>query len=630
MKKNGELFKAVFEQAAVGMGVISSSSGKLKQINQHFCDIFGNTVDELSGRSILDLIHPDDKREINTLQSGGLISENQTVSKQLRCIRKDGTVVWVQISISPIGNEGKSDDEPVHVAVLQDITEPIKTESTLIESESKLRALFDAVSEFILMMDRNGTILELNQAAAERLGGNVNDFIGQSADDFILPQLAESRGRIRDRAFKTGTAQKIEDHRGDIWLETVITPIREDNGKIKKVATISRDITHRKRIETELRESDERYRALFERSSDAVLIHDLKGKILEINPTAQTLLGGDKEEMFGTNIVRFMYRENIQTARMALNEITETGTLKESFQYRLKNNKKQSIWVESTTSLLMKEGKPYAVQEIARDITLRKKYEQELLKAKLVADQANQAKSEFLANISHELRTPMQAVLGFSKLGLDRIDSINQAKTMQYFLEIYTAGKRLLNMVNNLLDLSRLEAGMEVYQFRRRKVSKVVLEVLEEFDSIFKDQNIEVVFENSNIPGFASFDKDKIMQVVRNLLANAVKFSKIDSSIIITLSEMKEGPTISIKDQGPGIPHQELKSIFDKFVQSSKTDTGAGGTGLGLAICQEIIKAHSGRIWAENNTDNGATFHFTLPVKNSVFEKKISKFNQHF
>jgi len=742
--KSDQLFKAMFEQAAVGVAVVSTKPVQILQINQCYCDILGYSINELLGKSLLDFTHPDDiERDVAAQEDIQEIIES-VYAGQKRYIKKDGSVVWVNLAVTPIGDTNNIDDDPIHIVTVQDITNQKKAENSLKESEATARALLEAPTDSIFLTDKDGIIHNLNKTAAERLGRNEHELIGKCGYDYMPPDLAEYRKRKTDEVFKTGKTQRFEDRRGDMWFDSVIYPIIDGKGLIGKAAIIARDITQRKqadraleisekkfrtifeqaavgvavvesksgrflqinqrycdilgytvgemlqktvvditypkdleedfaiwwkqegkkdslfarqkryikkdgspvwvkisvsalwdyedqsdervyitvvedineqkKAEEEVKESNARYDGLFERSSDAVIVHDLGGRFLDANPAALKLLGHDKAQLMGTPIGRLMHREEVPAATEALNEIIETGFMKEPFIYQLINKNKENIWVESTASLLYKDGVPYGIQEVARNITMRKQHEAELLKAKQVADQANQAKSEFLANISHELRTPMQAVLGFSKLGLDRLESINKEKTKQYFAEIHTSGQRLLNMLNNLLDLSRLEAGMVAYRFRRRKLSNVLLDVLDELDPLIKEKKVVIKFENLDAPDFASFDKEKIMQVIRNLLANAIKFSTPGASITTVVLPNNGSIVVSVKDRGPGIPENELESIFDKFVQSSKTKTGAGGTGLGLAICHEIIKAHGGNIWAENNTGDGATFSFTLPV----------------
>ena len=236
----------------------------------------------------------------------------------------------------------------------------------------------------------------------------------------------------------------------------------------------------------------------------------------------------------------------------------------------------------------------------------------ELKRAKEAADRANQAKSEFLANISHELRTPMHAILSFAAFGVRDWEKGERRKLHTYFGHIRTAGNRLLGHLNDLLDLAKLEAGRMTIERRPAELELSVRAVAEELRGVLQERNLAVQVVGRS-GGFVWVDPDRIMQVVRNLLANAIKFSPLGGLIVIRLRDQGHQVELAIEDQGVGIPEDEVDVIFDSFVQSRHTKTGAGGTGLGLAICREIVRAHGGRIWAENSPDSGAVFRLTIP-----------------
>jgi signal transduction histidine kinase len=250
--------------------------------------------------------------------------------------------------------------------------------------------------------------------------------------------------------------------------------------------------------------------------------------------------------------------------------------------------------------------------------------EAKIIQAKLDADHANQSKSEFLANMSHELRTPMHAILSFANMGVEKAETARPEKLRHYFSRISESGNRLLSLLNDLLDLSKLEAGATQFNPQQKDLRETVTDVLAEMKQLIKQKALTIEIEPAADSTKACFDAEQIMQVVRNLLANAVKFSPHGN--IITLryktSAVSKGRSAvaalscSVEDCGVGIPEDELQAVFDKFVQSSKTKTGAGGTGLGLAICKEIIERHGGTISARNNQYGGATFEFKLPLEN--------------
>ena len=232
------------------------------------------------------------------------------------------------------------------------------------------------------------------------------------------------------------------------------------------------------------------------------------------------------------------------------------------------------------------------------------------------AQEAVRAKAEFLANMSHELRTPMHAILGYADISLTDINEGTPQRIGKYIEKIKLSGERLLRLINDLLALSKLELGKIEYKFEPADLEKAVDYTLVELAPLIKAKNLEISTSFGDCT--ARFDKHHIIQVLINLLSNAIKFSGAGGKIGIEVFEERPAsgaPKLCCKvtDSGPGIPDGELTAIFDKFVQSSKTKTGAGGTGLGLAICQKVIEAHGGSIWAENAKPKGAVFTFVIP-----------------
>jgi len=256
------------------------------------------------------------------------------------------------------------------------------------------------------------------------------------------------------------------------------------------------------------------------------------------------------------------------------------------------------------------------------EINKRKRTEESLQMAKEQAETANRLKTEFLANISHELRTPLHHILNYSKFGVEKHDK-SRDQLVQYFSRIRKSSKRLETQLNELLDLSALELGQAQYQFQEEYVHLMVSEVSSELELFREERGISLEIETPTAPDYVTCDKQKIEQVIYNLMFNAIKFTiegghikvSISSGAISGTPESIPGLKLSIYDQGIGVPPTELESIFEPFIQSTRTKSGAGGTGLGLSICKKIIKGHRGRIWAANHPEGGAVFSFLLPYK---------------
>jgi signal transduction histidine kinase len=242
------------------------------------------------------------------------------------------------------------------------------------------------------------------------------------------------------------------------------------------------------------------------------------------------------------------------------------------------------------------------------------------------AEQSVKAKAEFVSVISHELRTPLHAILSYSKIGLKAADETNPSKIRKCFETIRLSGNRLVDLLNDVLNLARIEAGAIEYNHERSDLREIVDQTLTELAPLIQDKKLTVRIQPNCQDTEAVCDRLQIIQVLMNLLSNAIKFSAEESQITIRLSEESRADgeawlCCQVFDEGPGIPEDELELVFNRFVQGSKNKKSGEGSGLGLAICRNIVAAHGGRIWAENAKPTGAVFTFLLPKE----EARVAK-----
>lgn len=396
---------------------------------------------------------------------------------------------------------------------------------------------------------------------------------------------------------------------------------------------LERELRNRKKAEKKLQKSEELFRGIIEDTPVPINRFLPDSTIVYVNKAYCDYFGKRFDELVNHSFLHNVpeaVRERVMGVISSLNR--DNPVVSQEHQVNLPDG--QTHWMQWTNRAIFDlNGEVVSFQSVGQDITDRKSMESAIQdayremeltveertadykRAKEEAERANNLKSEFLSNMSHELRTPMQGIIGYSKLAIKNSKTTNKAKLIDYFKEINTDGQRLLGLLNDLLDLSKLESGRAEYHFSEEPLSYLVSIVINELQMLTREKDIVVDYEKPRFDDSIEIDPEKMIQVIRNLLANAIKYSDPGGRIEIWVQKKADNLIFSICDPGIGIPEDELEVIFEKFIQSSLTKNGAGGTGLGLAICRKIVEDHQGKIWVENNPESGATFRFRLPFK---------------
>jgi len=373
------------------------------------------------------------------------------------------------------------------------------------------------------------------------------------------------------------------------------------------------EISGHKQATEEIVISTKKLQDIYNSAHDGIFIFDISGHILDINETMLKMFNVKREEALRFNIKRsFQSKRNSNVNMKAIWEEALKGNDQE-FTWLIKEDASGSISTIQVNLRKTSWGNDFVIIATVRDVT------QQVIAMEATIS-AHHAKTEFLANMSHELRTPMHGILGYARLGLKRSESLPREKIEEYFGLISESGKRLMDLLDNVLDYSKLEVGKMHYELQKTNLSLLIHEVTTELAPLASEKELHFKIECECDVASVYCDQEKIMQVIRNLLFNAIKFSYKNNPITISCEGGNDaaghpGTIVSISNKGIPIPKDELSTIFEKFIQSSATKTGAGGTGLGLAISKRIIIGHNGTIWAENNAVGLTVFRFLIPNK---------------
>jgi PAS domain S-box-containing protein len=605
LKRSEEKYRELISTSIDG---IVSNDAQMRIIiwNRGAERIFGYSEREMLGQPVTKFIPEKEWKNIKKVQhtlktAGGRKTRNLIIEGF--GLKKDGQEIPIELSVSSKGYG----DARIATAIIRDISERKEAEEKLRESEERYRDLFENASDLIQSVAPDGHFVFVNKAWHRALGYTEKEVARLVLWDIIHPDYIAHCQEIFQKVMagetdyietvfvaKNGKAIHVEGNANNYCLE----------GKIMATRGIFRDVTERKEAEERLRESEESYRDLFENASDFIQSVAQDAHFIYVNKAWRDALGYSKQEIANLVLWDIIHPDDIKRCRnifctvMAGKAFNNVETV-----FVTKNGK--LIHVEGNVNVVFKEGKVVATRAIFRDITERKEAEEKLRKI-------DRMKSEFLSNVSHELRTPLQSVSGFTKLLLN--GQVPDPATQQEFLGIIDRETSYLgNLINSLLDMSRLESGRFQINKTLTDLRGTINDSIKSFQPIARDKNIILTGEiPPNLPEI-DVDSGRIRQVFFNLLSNAVKYSDPGGSVMFRVEKRQKDLLFQVTDRGIGMSRPALQHLFERFYRA-EDKLARGGTGLGLYITKQIIEAHGGHIWVKSKINEGSTFSFDLPL----------------
>lgn len=496
-------------------------------------------------------------------------------------------------------------------------------ELELNKSNQLLREIADNMFDPVVLTNTDGRII-FSTKAIQLLGYNREDFVGEYIQDFIhpddLPLVASKVKSIIESGEVDHFEAQYRCADGNYaWIEFIGKMLMTPGKDQAQLLFCGRITTERKESELKLKESEEKYRLLAENAMDVIWTMDINGKYLYISPSVIKNRNFTFEEIQNQTFEEALTPESARFANLLLEETRKTiasgkKPTPESIILEQYCRDGSTVWTEIMISAVYDENDQFLhFLGVTRDITTRKKAEDELVHAKERAEESNRLKSAFLANVSHEIRTPMNGILGF--LDLLRNMDINGEEQHKYIEIVNKSGQRLLNTINDIIEISRIESG----QLQVNPEKTDVYEIMHFFFDFFKketaDKNISLRIgqEIKGNQAVMIVDKHKLDCILTNLIKNAIKFTHQG---YIEIGNYIQGNNVVfyVKDSGIGIPSEQLPIIFDRFVQANmENKPQQDGSGLGLAIVKAYVEMQNGQVWVDSVLGEGTTFSFSLP-----------------
>ncbi len=486
------------------------------------------------------------------------------------------------------------------------------------QRENELSVIVRSVQELLFRTDAGGLLTFVNMGEKTVAGGlRVEAVVGTRVEAHVLPAERGAARALFDigpgAALRTATVTLQTLQGRARRFDVVVAPLY-DASRIIGFAGSAVDITEREEAQARLAEQLAFSALLQEMSPLPTSMIDTEGRYLSVNRAWEEFKGCDRKEVLGRLAGDFLPPDEAREHEARDRHLLDRGGQTRYETSYIHSDGSPGDLLVIKVAVPGRDGKPQGILNTFMEMTEVRAAARATQEARDAAEESSRAKSEFVANISHELRTPLQSIIGFSELGTLRARGHDKLATM--FADILTGGQRMLALVNDLLDVSKIESAVGTIHLERADLRPLLREVLRELEPLFGARHLAAKVSLPPSPLVAKVDPTRFQQVVRNVLANAIKFAPAGTAIVVDARIGGDGgPHISVRDRGPGIPAKEIEQIFDAFVQSSSTKDGAGGTGLGLAICRKIIDAHGGSIRAENMPDGGSRFHIHLPAR---------------
>ena len=505
------------------------------------------------------------------------------------------------------------------LGISEDITEFKKVKDTFRDIDQRFRLLIDGVQDYaIFMLDPMGVVMSWNKGAQRINGYEAEEVMGKNFSIFYTPEdqgngkpqkelnAALDQGRVEDEGYR------VRKNGQRFWANVIMTPVFDENKKLRGFAKVTRDMTERKEIEQALRAQAH----IMNIVNDSVVMRDLEDRITYWNQGAQQIYGWSAPQVLG-KVTHDLLKTQFPTS--SLIAVQKQLMSEEHWEGELVHTRKDGseIMVVSRQSVQRDaNNQATAILELNYDITDRKRIEKDLQEKNEQLQKAAEAKDSFLANMSHELRTPLNGIIGFAEFLVDGKPGAVNPKQKEYLEDILNSGKHLLQLISDILDLAKVGAGKMEFYPEKFSLRKAIQETCAVSDPIAQKRGIQINVAVAPEIGDVTLDQQKFKQVLFNLLSNAIKFNHDGGKVGISVEPYDtDRVKLVVSDNGIGIKAEDVGRLFKEFDQ---LESGASrrheGTGLGLALTRKIVELQGGNISVDSQLGKGSNFIVVLPL----------------
>jgi PAS domain S-box-containing protein len=610
-----ETTRAIFDAAADGIVMIDRDF-QVVESNLASSSLFGDTAGDRAGQASLDVIHPDDLAAV--FEAGErMFNSGEVVTARYRVSRPDGGTAVIESRGRSLHNPLGPANRAVFIA--RDVTESVKADEELATSVATTRAVLEAAPDAIIMIDADLNVIEASPSTLQTFGLTPADRLGASSLNVVV---VEDRARVegdlrrylREKRTEPFTirfgAQHKDGHTLTIEARGLVLP--DESGRAERAVIVSRDISDAVAAEVTLANSVALTSAILEAAPDSITTIDNQLRVINSSPGSEQLFGISRAARKGQSVRHIVHPDDQDEYVAALTRLFELDN-DDTITMRFRAHHADGTWMRiQTRARLLRhlDGQEPRAVMVSRDVSEEFAAQEAMKDAKEAAEQSNLAKSEFMSRMSHELRTPLNSVLGFSQILQMELESPDQQELVDH---IFKSGSHLLELINEVLDISRVESGHISVSIESVSINDVVAECVRLMTPQASEAGITLI-DTVDKDTQVLADQQRLTQVLLNLMSNAVKFNSELGTVTLSCATHDGRVRLNVVDTGPGLGPDLVERLFTPFERLDADARGIQGTGLGLAHSKSLIEVIGGSVGVESMPGKGSTFWIDLPA----------------